>query len=252
METKVCTKCGIEKELSVDFFMKAKTNKDGFSGRCRQCTLEYKKQYYKDNTENSKQYYKDNFEHIAKHKKHYQEDNLEKIIEYQKQYHIDNKEKNIKKSKQYAKDNAEKIAEHKSQYYRDNREKTIAYCLQYAKDNPEKYRLRSQQRKALKKLLPCTFTLEQWKSVKKYFNSNCCYCGKELPLQQEHFIPVTSGGAYSESNIIPACKTCNCSKHDKLFEDWYPKYRYYSKKREKIILEYLESVKEEEELALTI
>lgn len=91
----------------------------------------------------------------------------------------------------------------------------------------------------MKQLLPATLTIEEWNNIKTNFKEKCAYCGKKLPLTQEHFIPVTQGGAYAISNIIPVCLSCNCSKQDMNFFIWYPKQEYHSKKREKFILEYL-------------
>ena len=45
---KKCSKCGIEKELSE--FVKNKSKKDGLSYICKQCNIEYQKEWYKKNT----------------------------------------------------------------------------------------------------------------------------------------------------------------------------------------------------------
>ena len=60
-----------------------------------------------------------------------------------------------------------------------------------------------------------------------------------MPLEQEHFIPLSKGGGYSMGNIIPACRACNASKSDKDFFEWYPEYKYYSEERENKILDFL-------------
>jgi 5-methylcytosine-specific restriction endonuclease McrA len=42
--------------------------------------------------------------------------------------------------------------------------------------------------------------------------SQCCYCGKKLPLKQatlEHFIPVSQNGRTTYTNCAVACHTCN-------------------------------------------
>lgn len=102
------------------------------------------------------------------------------------------------------------------------------------------FAIKEQKRKALKKSLPHNLTAEQWKAIKKEFNNQCCYCGKkDKKLTQEHFIPLTKGGEYTINNIIPACKSCNSSKNNKDFFDWYPKQPFYSKEREQKILDYL-------------
>jgi 5-methylcytosine-specific restriction endonuclease McrA len=43
----------------------------------------------------------------------------------------------------------------------------------------------------------------------------CFYCGKELVgrnATRDHFIPLSKGGSDSISNIVPACRRCNCKK----------------------------------------
>lgn len=67
----------------------------------------------------------------------------------------------------------------------------------------------------------------------------CTKCGRDLPLSQDHFIPLSKGGEYTLNNIIPACVHCNSSKHIQSFFEWYPKYKYYSSNREKKILIFL-------------
>lgn len=51
----------------------------------------------------------------------------------------------------------------------------------------------------------------------------CNGCGEESTVFQiDHIIPVTKGGPHTISNIQLLCKSCNCSKGNKL--DWKPKY----------------------------
>lgn len=113
------------------------------------------------------------------------------------------------------------------------------YHKQYHNEHLEQYRIREHQRKSRKHLLPFTLTIAQWELIKLSFNNCCAYCGKELPLAQEHFIALSKGGEYSANNIIPSCKSCNSRKRDKDFFEWYPTYKHYSKKREHIILKFL-------------
>ena len=231
--------------------------------------LKLQKQYYLDNleyiTEYKKQYQKTNKEVIAVKAKQYQQDNKETIDAYKKQYRENNKEFIAKGSKKYRKNNKSTIvkyekdhkitiAERQRKYIKDNKEYIVKRSKQYRennkelivnlrkvwfKKNKEKAVVYVQKRKAKKLLLPSTFTKEEWDEVKLYFNNSCAYCGEELPLEQEHFIPVSDGGGYVKGNMIPACKKCNCSKHNYDFLNWYPKYEYYSEEREYLILNYL-------------
>ena len=86
--------------------------------------------------------------------------------------------------------------------------------------NPELHKKNSQVRRAKKNGLASNFTPEQWDQVVSDFAGKCAYCGETAVLHQDHFIPVTKGGSYTKSNIIPACQSCNSSKNNKHPLDW--------------------------------
>ena len=233
-------------------------HKKQYNGDHKEHVAEYKKRYRQDNKEHiakqtkqynedhkkyiaerMKQYQQDNKECIAEQHQHYRQDNKEHIAKYLKQYKETNKESIAEYGKQYCQDHKEYIAEREKQYCQDHKEHIAERIKQYQQDNKEQFCVYSQKRRALKKLLPATFTTNQWKTAKLYFNNRCCYCGKELPFEQEHFIALSKGGGYTVTNIIPSCKSCNDSKHDHDFFIWYPKYKYFSGERELKILDYL-------------
>lgn len=49
----------------------------------------------------------------------------------------------------------------------------------------------------------------------------CTYCGGTEGLTFDHLIPVSRGGPNIASNLVPACKSCNCSKGNKDIFEWY-------------------------------
>jgi len=63
---------------------------------------------------------------------------------------------------------------------------------------------------------------------------------KNKPLEQEHFLPVTKNGGYYFGNIITACRSCNSSKQNKLFSEWYPSQSFYNIDRKNKILALVE------------
>ena len=244
------------------------------------------KQYRIDNiddlTEKAKQYYMSNKENIVIKKTQYVQENKERILEDKKQYYIENKEVIINNRKKYRREKKDIIAERKKQYYiihkeiiseRDKkynkinkdivsarckvwREKNKEYIVekskQYAKANRDKLNNIRQLRRSRVAGLEYTLTNKQWEQTKKDFNNRCAYCGKETFLTREHLIPVTKNGEYGKANIIPACRSCNCSKGNKDFFEWYPKHKYYSKEREKFILEFLHYKNNIQQLALAL
>jgi len=91
MGTKVCKKCGEEKELS--FFSKYK---DGIRSECKICRKRAKSDYAKNSLARRKEY-----------RKKYNQDHKEEI----KQYYLDNKEK----VKEYYGNNIDHILEKKKE-----------------------------------------------------------------------------------------------------------------------------------------
>jgi 5-methylcytosine-specific restriction endonuclease McrA len=52
-------------------------------------------------------------------------------------------------------------------------------------------------------------------------DGRCWYClAKCDKLQREHVVPISRGGRDEPDNVIPACRTCNSSKKDKLLSEW--------------------------------
>ena len=248
MELKTCSKCN--RELNITNFNKKKEGKNGFCSECKQCaTLRYKK-WREENKEKvadyHKEYIKNNKDSLGIYKKEYNENNKEKTKEYQNKnkvkisnYNKIYRQKNPEKSKEYYEKNKEYHVAKSKEYYEKNKEIIASKNKKYQLKNPEKFRVSTQKYKAKKRTLEATLTLEQWVKIKDYFNEKCAYCGKESKLEQEHFTPLSKGGEYTHNNIIPACKSCNSSKRDKNFFEWYPKQKYYNKKREVEILNFL-------------
>ncbi len=75
--TKICVKCGIEKD--VDLFAKGKNYKDGRRGTCKRCHTDYVIKYYKDNPDKKAEkvrmnsYYRPNWKRHNITKERYEE-----------------------------------------------------------------------------------------------------------------------------------------------------------------------------------
>jgi 5-methylcytosine-specific restriction endonuclease McrA len=190
MDTKICSKCGIEKSL--DCFSK---KRNGKAAECKQCWSIRAKLYRQ------------------------RPDVRQSRYEYNKAYRQSN----------------EQYREQQKEYSRNRRLQpdVIAHTKEYnqsdtCKDNRRKY-MRSpkgqvvdarcqHRRRALIKELPCDLTAEQWEEIKLSQDYKCAMCGEVKPLQKDHIIPVTKGGAFTKSNIQGLCKSCNGSKQAKIIE----------------------------------
>ena len=238
---KKCKSCGSELPLNSDNYRKTKQCKDGYENVCKTCT-----------SLKAKQWREKNKEHIKEYAKQYSLENEKKIKENKKEYDKLNKERKKEWSKQWWLKNSESAKIKSIEWKSKNKERISEYNKKWRKEHPESDVVRRQKRQSLKKNLPSTLTLDQWNCIKEHFDNKCSYCGKQLPLAQEHFVPLSKGGEYTHNNIIPACQSCNSSKNNKDFFEWYPKQKYYSKKREKKILDFLNYKNGVQQLKLAI
>jgi 5-methylcytosine-specific restriction endonuclease McrA len=209
----------------------------------------YLKAYQKEWREKNKEYKKKkdkeyaikNKEKIANYKKEYYLKNKKRILErnkeYQKKYRIENKEKLLKwnreYSKQYAKDNPEKVKNCTKKWKLDNKKHIREYAKQYNKmwNQTEKGQTKIQRdsakRRAREREMINTLTSEEWLQILEDYDYRCAYCVCEfdednLPTR-DHVIPISKGGHNIKENVVPACKSCNSKKRDKIIEELKPK-----------------------------
>jgi 5-methylcytosine-specific restriction endonuclease McrA len=118
------------------------------------------------------------------------------------------------------------------QYYRDNKEHW-KHC-QEDKDRISKNRKRWEKtekgkfhnrrhyfkRKTQERGILNTLTVEEWIDILKQYKFRCAYCGKEFTLfnreTRDHIIPISKGGDNAKENVVPACKSCNSKKSNKI------------------------------------
>ena len=275
METKICSKCG--KTLDIILFSKGKINKDGLNVWCKGCCSIVKKEYKEKHKSEIKLkdaiYRENNKEAIKSNSKLYRDKHriikIKPLIKEKKchvcktTYPADDTTYFYKKnsgkyglatickkcfkihSKKYYIDNTDDINNNAKQYRIKNIEKSKAYSKAFHKiyDKTEKGRnIKSvawEKRRAFKLSLDNSLSTRQWEQIIKDFDYECAYCGKKNKLTIEHFIPISKLGEGTINNIIPSCQSCNSSKGNRDFFIWYPKQKYFSKKRETKLLKYL-------------
>jgi hypothetical protein len=239
MEKKTCTKCNEEQDILC--FSKSKTCKGGIKTVCKSCNKKYWQENKNKFLELKKEYRKKNKDAITKQSKEYNDSHKEIFKITHALYRKNNREKCSAYGKKYKELDPEKWKKYGLEYREKNKEKIAARQKKYLQ-NPEvkiKSNMATQRYRTIKRSLPSTMTCGQWEYIRLHFNNRCAYCGKESPLEQEHFLACSKGGEHTINNIIPACKSCNSSKREKDFFEWYPRYKHYNKKREDKILKYL-------------
>jgi len=227
---KKCNKCGHEFPKTKEYYGIENGNLDGLKGQCKDCISSYRREYREKNREAINEQCR-----IDWHK------NNERLryAEKSKLYRESHKEVLREKQKIRSKENSKILAVKSLKYYREHKEKMGNTARLWQISNMDAVRVAINRSRSRKKKLSSTLTTKQWKDAKEYFNNECAYCGKILPLAQEHFIPISMGGEHTHNNIIPSCKSCNSYKYNRDFFNWYPTFKHYSKQREVKITKYL-------------
>lgn len=245
-----CSRCQNIYPATEEYFLKyfsKKDNRNYLKSHCLECGKKSCKQWREANREHYLEY-AHNYQKSAKGKesdRRYKENHKEEIKEYKKLYRRTHKEqiKAYDKNRRFAGDTREKVLNFTRRWREANKEAVAEYNREYVQSHQDYFRQAAQKRTARKKQVENSFTLAEWENAKKYFNDSCAYCGKRLQrLTQDHFIPLSKGGAYRKDNIVPACKSCNSSKHTNDFKEWYKGYKFYDVSREQAILNYINNM----------
>lgn len=189
-KTKECKICNESFAATIEYFYKNKSSKDGLNPYCKQCTINKSKKYQKDNPEWS--------------------------VEYSK--------KAYQRKEQYFKDKA-------IRWSRENEERAKGLQKEWRQNNPEKLKEYREERLFHKKH---EISDDELNELYQYANHCCMYCGinetesLQLYNQKLHKDHAYNDGSNGIDNCILACKSCNSSKRDKDWIEWFtsdnPKY----------------------------
>jgi 5-methylcytosine-specific restriction endonuclease McrA len=84
----------------------------------------------------------------------------------------------------------------------------------------ESSRRNASNRRAWKRFGADKITASQWEQIVNIFGGVCAYCKKALRLGMDHFVPLSRGGRHVISNLVPCCRSCNCSKNNSDPFEW--------------------------------
>lgn len=191
-EAKKCTECKKVKTLG-----EYRVRKEGLGGRqsiCKVCQREkYDKKYNNDPK------YKER-------KRSYRRRHPQVISDNNKRYYQNNKEYF---QKYYS---SEEQLEYRRNYYKHNKDYFASWYAVYIKNHPEINTIKDANRRARKKSLINTLTLQEKETIINYFDSSCCL-SDEMDIHLDHFIALDTGhGGTYKGNIVPLGAYLNISK----------------------------------------
>jgi 5-methylcytosine-specific restriction endonuclease McrA len=187
---KVCGKCKVEKPF--ELFSKLAKSKDGLQPRCKQCVAEYDKKIRLAEPERHaarvRAWREKNQDHVREMKRAWARARVEEKRVYDRARYEENNEAIRKRASEWAASHPEKMRQYK-QRYRTRKQENGIYVVRQS-------------------------------FISRLYNSPCAYCGSRENISADHIIPIVRGGTHSEGNLQPLCRSCNSSKHDKLWIEW--------------------------------
>lgn len=218
METKICTKCGIEKEINKFKRFKSTNGKYYYTGDCKQCrnlvALEYNREYRNTHKKEIK---------ITK-QKHYIR-NKEKVAAKHKEYYEKHKEELKAKTRKWYLENKDIVAKTRKQKYDENKDTILKDRYEYKKKRlkvDNLFKIKEQTRnmirtafrkkgisksKKTKEILGCELDYFYQYLLQTFLNNYGYEYDFKEPIDIDHIKPLKS--ATTEEEIIKLCHYTN-------------------------------------------
>jgi len=250
LNTKTCSTCGLSLPLT-EFY---KHSSGGTQGSCKKCykaraekwrstpqgqesQKQGKRKYYlsehgrkkKTEYESTKEYKerKKEYDHSPERKAYHKEYNksdagkkrLRRYTQTEKgkarQRRANTSEKGIQSRRRHQK--SEKYKERTTRYKESGqRTGTLRKYTQSPKGRENLNRGKYKRRGLLSKT-ENTLTARQWQEILEEYGRACVYCGAtDVKLTKDHVVPLSKGGKNVKENVVPACRSCNAKKHNKI------------------------------------
>lgn len=159
-------------------------------------------------------YRQEHHEEVLAYYRRYREEHREERRVYNRLYHQRHREEILARKRYYRAENLNKVKAQQSSYYQAHKEECRARLQRWRVENPEKTRVLQARSRARERALPDSLTPAQAKQ--KLLIGRCFYCGKELDLVLDHFVPLgleeNQACGTTRANTIAACKSCNSKK----------------------------------------
>jgi hypothetical protein len=194
METKRCSKCGIEKELSE--YHKRSSVGNGHRAECKECSAALCREYHQSHQKEQ-----------AKAGRKYRQSHKIEEVERHRKYRLSHKIE---------------ITENSCKYYQSHKTKEAERSRKYGLTEKGKLsrKRRNHNRRARMKNTKATLTIEEWNKILTIQKNKCNICGKRFITKRlptmDHIMPLSHGGNLSFGNVQALCQSCNSRKCNKL------------------------------------
>ena len=187
---KTCSRCGVEKPATVEFYSERTDYAGRLRGACRVCRSSYFKAYRADHLQ---------------HKR-----------ECDRAYAADHMEAAVQRVRAWRAKHPQRKRDTDRARYLVTRREVIARASEWQAANPDSRKATHNRRRALMVESPCAglVTAEWVKEQGDRQRGRCYWCRTRLgtTTHLDHVVPLSRGGTHGPENLVIACPTCNLSK----------------------------------------
>lgn len=207
LPTKTCTRCGLQKPATTEYWSRAKRGKFGLQAVCKDCLRTERAVDAPIARARTAAWRTAN---PVRARESMARANAQRRTAHRKYHH------------EWYIRNSETVRARVANYQRENRAKVYAAKARRRAEAPHIHRASARRRKALLRNAPGTHTAQDVLAQYQRQQGRCWWCAQHVSAlyHVDHVIPLARGGANDASNIVIACPRCNCSRKDKLPEEW--------------------------------
>jgi hypothetical protein len=211
MITKICTKCGEEKDL--ENFCVDKRLADQHASECKSCKLKRDAKWFAEHPEKRKEY---NARSKAKCPP-------EKIKEYSARYYSKHSEQIIQYSALWHAKHPDKSRAYSAKWSRTENGKISRRATAARQRKTERGKL-SHIAQTNRRRATGSLTTDELQEMKAASNGICPYCLRPIENGHwDHMYPVSRGGKTERSNMLWVCADCNKEKRGHLLTSFLSK-----------------------------
>ena len=181
------------------------------SNTCRLCRSKRATEWENNNPERSKE-----------NKARWYRNNREGLLAKSAEKYKANPEIMLARVKKWSLEHREQKDATCSRWHKEHPRSGIEAGKRWRKNNPDAARaIKRNRRMRIMGVSGSGWSAKEENKLIEDYGHRCAYCGKKIEkLTMDHVVPISRGGNHSIDNIVPACGSCNSSKHDKPLLIW--------------------------------
>lgn len=236
---KTCSKCGVAKPQTTQFFHRRNSSRIGWKPRCKKCRkrdywdkreerVAQKRERYARDRDMLNARRRENYdpEQNARHCRQWYENHKKQAKAYRQAYYAENRERIVARTREYRRKNPDRERRWSAAYRERHPERRAATKRRYNEANPDIVQAWSARRRAAAASAQGAFTTADILAKVVLQGGRCYYCHAAVDdYHVDHKIPLSAGGTNWPANLAITCPACNLAKGARPFHEFLKEVR---------------------------